>query len=993
MGTKKRIYMQSVRFQTAGERYGNFLITKISELSEIHCTLIEVEHEPTGAQIMHLASDDDENLFNLSFRTLPEHSDGVAHILEHIVLCGSKKFPIRDPFFGMKRRSLNTFMNALTGGDFTCYPAASQVPKDFYNLLDVYLDAVFRPQLTKQSFLQEGHRLEFMKPDDPNSPLLFKGIVFNEMKGAMASGEARLGVALMHALFPDLTYGVNSGGDPKEIPNLTYEDLKAFHAKYYHPSRCLFYFYGNIPLEQHLDFLEKHAFEGVQKVPPIPLLPKQSRFKEKVVKTATYPISEEEDLTEKTLVGMSWLTCSILEQEELLALNVLDVVLAGTDAAPLKMALLKSNLCKQADAFLDNEMSEVPFTIVCKGCEKESGKPLEELVRATLAKIEKEGLPEHLIDAAIHQIEMGRSEITGNSSPYALSLFWRSALLKQHGGNPEDGLKVHTLFHRLREKVKDPRYLPSLIRKYLLDNSHFVRLDMHPDKTLAHQEIHEEEKKLVALCQKLQDRDVKHILQQSKELIAYQESAKEENFDLLPNVGLEDVKKEGKEFPLIKEKVGNFDLFTHLCFTNEMIYSDIIFDLPHIEERNLPFLRLFALLLPQVGCGGRNYQQHLEYLLEHTGGVGLWLDLCLQADDPSKMRPSLAIRGKALKRKLDKLFPIFHDLIVSADFTDVNRLKELLMQHLHAIENSVMNSSLRYAVNLAARGLSTASKIANAWFGLDYYWALKEIVAAFEKNPKPLIENLQRLQSECLGVEKMDLILSCDEESLETLKQEGFFGLSEMPLHPFMPWKGDYAAAESQSQGRVTAAPVAFTAMLFPSVCFTHPAAAALSIASEIMENKILHKRIREQGGAYGAGAVNGLLSGQFYFYAYRDPHLKTTLDAFREAVEEMIAGNFNDADLKEAKLCLFQDIDSPTPPGGRGITAYSRLRGERTAERRQQFRNHLFTCQKEEIIEGAKKYLLPGVNEGVVVSFAGKELLEKENDLLKEKALPIFQI
>ena len=985
--------MQASKFQEVGERYGNFVVTRLKEIPEIQSILIELQHEPTGAQIMQIANEDDENLFNLSFRTHPDTSNGVAHILEHTVLCGSKKFPVRDPFFSMSRRSLNTFMNALTGPDFTCYPASSQVPKDFYNLLDVYLDAVFHPTLSKLSFLQEGHRLEFAKPEDPTSPLVFKGIVFNEMKGALATPDARLSEALMHALLPNLTYGVNSGGEPLEILNLTYEELKDFHAKFYHPSRCLFYFYGNLPIEGHLDFLEKHAFAHVQKVAPLPFLPKQPRFSEKVEKTIPYPIYEEEDLTEKNLVGMAWLTCSILEQEELLALTILDVVLTGTDAAPLKMALLKSQLCKQADSMIEGEMSEVPFVVVCKGCADQSAEALENLVRATLVQLAEEGIPDYLIEAAIHQIEMARTEITGSSSPYGLSLFWRSALLKQHGGYPEDGLKVHTLFNQLREKVKDERFFPKLIEKYFLKNPHFVRIQLQPSPTLAATESLVEQQKLVALMGSLAESDVQRILSEARELAAAQESTKEDNVKLLPKVSLTDVEREGKEFVLTHESFGKLELYTHPCFTNGLTYVDLIFDLPFFKEKDLPYLRLFSLLLPQLGCGGRSYDQHLEYLLEHTGGAGVSLDLCLQADSCNHVRPSLTLKGKALNRKLDKLFPILRDMILSADFTDGERLKELLMQHLHGMENSIQHSSLRYAVNLAARGFSVASKVMNDWYGLDYYWFLQEVVKEFSQNPSQLIEKLQEIQNYTLGLKGGDLILSCDEESLAKLKQEAFYGLADIPSKPFDPWRNDYTPPEKLSQARIITSPVAFTAMLFPAVSYTHPYAAALSLASEIMENRTLHKKIREQGGAYGCGAVNGVLSEQFYFYSYRDPHLKSTLKAFNEAVQALVAMKFNDKDLEEAKLGLFQDLDAPTPPGSRAITSYSRLRGGRTRERRQFFREALLDCRKEEIQKAAKEVLAPGLEKSTTICFASKEFLDKENRLLKEKALPVYLI
>jgi Zn-dependent M16 (insulinase) family peptidase len=332
-------------------------------------------------------------------------------------------------------------------------------------------------------------------------------------------------------------------------------------------------------------------------------------------------------------------------------------------------------------------------------------------------------------------------------------------------------------------------------------------------------------------------------------------------------------------------------------------------------------------------------------------------------------------------------------MIISADFTDTSRLKELLMQHLHGVENSIQNSSLRYAVNLAANGFSIASKITNTWYGLDYFWWLKETVKEFEQSPKGLIERLQKMQHLVLGLQGADLVLSCDDQTLANLKKEGFYGLNSLPAKPFTKWRGDYKPGEKLSQGRIITSPVAFTALLFSSVPYTHPFTAALSLAAEIMDNKILHKKIREQGGAYGCGAVNGVLSEQFYFYSYRDPHLKTTLKAFHQAIEALVAGKFSTQDIEEAKLGLFQDLDAPTAPGSRAMTAYSRLRGGRTQQVRQNFRDALFTYGKEEIQQVAKELLLPNSEKGVVTCFASKEFLDKENALLHEKALPVYII
>ncbi|MEI8366541.1 MAG: insulinase family protein, partial [Parachlamydiaceae bacterium] len=398
------------RFDTVGQKYHHFKVSRVIDIPELQCHLVELVHTPSGAHVMYIGNDDPENLFCLSFQTIPTTSNGAAHILEHTVLCGSKNFPVKDPFFAMQRRSLNTFMNALTGSDFTCYPAATQVPKDFYNLLSVYIDAVFHPNLNELSFMQEGHRLEFADPTDHSSLLEYKGIVFNEMKGALSSSSARLHEAVNEALFPGLTYGINSGGDPKDIPSMTYQQLLDFHREFYHPSRCLFFFYGDMPLEGHLDFIEEKILKGISPVLPIPPIPLQTRFTEPRRLVKRYPIADDEEIENQALIAFGWLTCHILEQQELLALNILEIVLMDTDASPLKMALLRSGLCKQASCYMDGEISEVPVVISVKGCRAESADILESLIRETLAGIIETGIPLTSIENAIHQLEFHRSE-------------------------------------------------------------------------------------------------------------------------------------------------------------------------------------------------------------------------------------------------------------------------------------------------------------------------------------------------------------------------------------------------------------------------------------------------------------------------------------------------------------------------------------------------------------------------------------------------------
>lgn len=984
---------EAVKFDAVGDRYAEFIVTKRVVIDELNCTLVELEHEPTGAQIMHIANDDPENVFSLSFRTLPETSDGVAHILEHTVLCGSEKFPVRDPFFSMTRRSLNTFMNAMTGSDFTCYPAASQVEKDFYNLLEVYFDAVFKPQLTELSFSQEGHRLEFVKGKDGNSELQYKGIVFNEMKGVYASPDSRLWKLLREDLFPDITYGKDSGGDPKVIPELSYQGLLDFHSKYYDPSRCLFFFYGNLPLEKHLDFTKKHVLNGAKKLPPLPMIPLQKRLSKPTFRREKYPIAEDKDLKGQTIVASAFLTCHILEQSELLALSVLEILMMGNDSSPLKLALLRSGLCTQASSCLEEDISEVPFILFLKGCNSEDAEKLRDLIITSLKAIAESSFEKDRVEAAIHQIEIYRTEITGDSYPYGLSLYMRSALLSQHGGDAVDSLKVHSLFDTLREQIKDANFFPNLIKKHFINNPHFVTVAIDPDKNLAKEEEADEKARLKALSKTLSEKDKKEIVKRAEELEALQEDQENQNIEVLPKVTLNDVPKKGVFYPLSSEKCGNFEVFHHDTFTNDIIYIDVEFPISQIAEDDLPLLRLFSHLASQMACGGRDYKGHLEFIEEHTGGVAFGTSLNAQAENYNILKPTLGLEAKALVRKADKLFPLLIDLLTSVDFTDKVRLKELMVKMYTQVEQSLNSKAMKYASHLAQSGLSEASFIQNKFHGINFYWRLKEWTESFDQTSDILIANLQRLQKTLLLNQGAHIVLSCDKKSYEKIKKNKFYGLQDLELKPVEKWKSNYQLVKVESQCRVIASAVAFTSLALPTVPYTHPDSPALSIAANLFRNNTLHKRIREQGGAYGSGAGNNASTGAFHFYGYRDPHITSTLAAFNEAVENVLSGKYEDRELEEAKLGIVQGMDSPVSPGSRGGVSYAWEMVGKTRDVRQNFRERTLSLTRKDLTKAVEKHLKGKVDQATVVVFTAKELAERENVALEKLARGALKI
>ncbi|MBS0629323.1 MAG: insulinase family protein [Verrucomicrobia bacterium] len=974
-----------------GERYGDFALISYKIIDELQMVLRELIHLPTNAQVMHLENDDPENVFCLSFKTLPDSSNGAPHILEHTVLCGSRKFPTKDPFFSMNRRSLNTYMNALTGSDFTCYPAASQVEKDFYNLLEVYLDAVFHPQLKELSFLQEGHRLEFAEPNNPQSPLEIKGIVYNEMKGALASVDSRVWHAMMEALVPNLPYAFNSGGDPKEIPNLTYAQLIEFHETYYHPSRCLFFFYGNLPLKKHLDFIQENALKGIQAAPPLDGIGYQPRFKKPVKEQRSYPINEVEELETKHIHAFGWLTTPLIDQKELLALTILDSVLMDTDASLLKKALLDLKLCIHADSFLDNEMTDVPLMIMFRGCKEDVADDLERAVFENLRKIAKEGIAPHLSEASIHQLEFARTEIGGNHSPFGLTLFMRSALAKQHGCAPENGLMIHSLFEELSKNVQDPHFFTPLIEKYFLNNPHFVRLSFAPDPQLFAKETKEEEETLQKMRSGLTEKQVAHILDQTKKLEKFQQHQEGQKLECLPKVSLFDVPKKAHYFPIQTFSRGNLEVFHHDNFTNHILYSTLIFDLPSLTERELFDFQLFIRLWPELGVGSRDYVQNLEYVHAYTGGVSAQGALHVQVMDPNVCRPSLQLYGKALGRNADKLFTLMHEMITKPRLDERERIEEMLKKLGSSLQHRLSNNAMRYASQMALSGFSAPCYITNLWHGFKFYTLVQELVSDIDKQLPQLIERLHLLKDKILCAGKAHLVLSCDAKQLDSLDKRGFYGLSQLTTHPAAHWDFHPKLEPIPNQGRTISSPVAFTAQGFKTINYTHKDAPGLQAATLLLENKILHHRIREQGGAYGSGTSFNSLWGNFYFYAYRDPHIARTLSTFEDSIREMAAGDFDDQDLEEAKLGIIQYFDTPVPPEGRAMSEYAALRDGKSLQMRQDFRDRFLALTPQDVQNSIEYHLLSELDKGVVVSFAGRELLEREIPLIEGKPLEIF--
>ncbi|NGX56345.1 MAG: hypothetical protein K1060chlam5_00583 [Candidatus Anoxychlamydiales bacterium] len=972
-------------FNKVNNKYKNFKVTRYQKIDEIKIELIELVHEKTSSKVIKILNDDDEKLFSFSFKTYPDSSNGAAHILEHTTLCGSEKFPIRDPFFMMLRRSLNTFMNAMTGSDFTCYPASSMLEKDYFNLMEVYLDAIFHPKLNKLDFLQEGHRLEFENPNDPNS-LKFKGVVYNEMKGAMSNVDNRIWHKMMEKIMPNLTYAFNSGGEPKEILNLSHSQLLDFHDKFYHPSRCLFFFYGSLDLTKELDFIEENALKNIKQVSDIPPIQKQKRFLKPFNFNEKYPIAENKDLDDKAIITIGFLTTSIENQLELYALQIIDTILMGTDGSYLKRALVESKLVKQVDSLMDNEISEIPYVINLKGCNKNNKDKIVNLINTTLENLIQNDIPKNLIDSALHQLEFSRTEISSEYGPYGLMLFFRSALLKQHGVDIENALVIHTLFKELREKFKNPNYIKELIKKYFLNNNHKVTIIFEPDINLSNKEAIEEKKSLEEIQKKLSKSQIENIIKETQELKKYQETVKFQSKDCLPKIKISEINKDPKNYPLEHEKINSLNLYHHNCFTNDIVYVDLIYDLPKLTLEELDHLSLFANILTEIGSKDRDYIENLEYIQKYTGGIEANISINTDAFDFNSFKPSFIISSKALFRNTQKMFDIIKDIIKTPDFEDKNRIKDILISNYVYLENSLPSHSMKYAIELSRESLTNPSFIDSKLYGIDYFIKLKKIVSDIDKNLDPLIDVLKRLQNKLLLLENATIVLDCSKDNLESLKKSNFYNIEEISKNKFDKFTFDFEIKKPQSQAALISSSVSFNASSYKTIGFTHEDSANLLIASYVMKNNFLHTLIREIGGAYGSSATYSPNSAIFTLSSYRDPHINSTLNAFKTAIIEVSKGNFSLEELEEAKLSIIQKFDSPISPGYRAMSSYGLLKSNKTFEMRKKYRIKLLEAKKEDVIKASTKHMLNQIDEMIISTFTSKELLDKEKPNLAIK-------
>ena len=975
-----------------GQRIHNYRVLRMETLKEIRCVFYDLEHEPTGARHIHIANEDRENTFGVGFKTVPEDSTGVAHILEHTVLCGSRRFPVRDPFFSMLKRSLSTFMNAFTASDWTMYPFSTQNRKDFYNLLDVYLDAVFFPKLDALSLKQEGCRLEVEFDKDGSWKLVYKGVVFNEMKGAMSSPDQVMIRSMLNALYPETTYRHNSGGDPREIPSLTHDHLIAFHRRHYHPSNAFFYTYGCLLLEDHLAFIDRTILSQFQRIDPRTQVASQPRWNRPRTVEYAYPLSSEEDPSRKAQVSVAWLMSDIQDAFEVLALALLESILLGNAASPLRRALIDSGLGSALSdgTGFDADNRDTLFSCGLKDVSAEEAQKIEDIIFGSLQELAEKGIDRQLIDAAIHQMEFHRKEITNQPYPYGIKLLFSFFSPWIHGADPVRILRFDQDLQKICREVERGGFFETLIRRYFLENLHRIRMILKPDSDLEEKQNHHFSERLAGIKDALNDAERIRIQKDAETLTILQES--KENLSSLPTLSIEDIPPHTE---IIRENAVIHPVRCYHRPTSGIYYFSAAMGAGALLPEQLPLAPFFCYAFSRCGTVHFDYAQMARRVSAYTGGIGMAAHAQTRFDARNACLPYAGLDAKCLVRNIDRMYEILNELIYGYRFSDIVRLRNLLLEYRAGMEASVVRNGHRLAMSLAARNFSVSRRLSEIWYGIHQLETIKSMAQDLSDGSlEKLGERLSNLGRALFSKTNVQVALIGEDFVVPgTVK-------TAQDLFSELPSSGDGFIAPELStdpeplrEGWITSTAVSFVARAFETVGILHPDAPALAVIGKMLRSLFLHREIREKGGAYGGFAQYSFEDGLFSFASYRDPHIVSTLDAFERASNFIRRSeNYENEDVKESILQVCSDIDRPDAPGASARKAFARKLAGLTDEIRQEFKRKLLTLSSKQIAEAAQRHF-GGDRPASVAVISGESQLAQANTKLVQSPLTLRKI
>ena len=958
-----------------------FRITRITPLPSLRATVVEARHERTGARLVHLLTNDTENLFAIAFRTPPPDDTGVPHILEHSVLGGSRKYPVKDPFLEMLKRSMATFINAFTYSDKTVYPVSSNVRQDFFNLVDVYLDAVFHPTISPLTLKQEGHHLEFAVPTDPGGPLIIKGIVYNEMKGAYSELDSLIERVTTQQLFPDTPYGRDSGGDPDAIPSLTYDAFRRFYESLYHPANAFIVIYGDIPTGEHLAFLDRR----LRRLPAAAVIrssiPRQPRWKAPREQQEYYPIGPGESPAGKTAVTVNWLAGDAADPYLDLALEIVDKLLLGHAGTPLYRALIESRLGEDlTPSGYSSGTLETTFHVGLKGTDPEKKTAIMELIFRVLRETAATGFSKDSVDAAFQQLQYAHREI---SAMYPLRLMNQVYDAWIYDLDPLTGLRLGEFLDELyRRYERDPTLFAQIIRQHLVDNPHRLTVTFLPDAELQARRDAQFAAKMAARKAGLGPADIRRIVEETAELDRRQTAANSlEALATLPALHLKDLPPQPRLIP--GETLALRDgvlLLRNDVFANGVNYFVLAFDLNGLPADLWEYLPLFADIFTRVGAEKIPYAVMAERIAANTGGVTGELCVTVDAVDPDRVLPFFAVSFKALDRTAGQALEIVRLLLLELDLNDTARLRDLVLQAKARRQSGIVEAGHRFAAQHAARTLSPLAGLSERLDGLPQVRLTAGLARGFDREIEGLRSRFERIRRFLLNAKRLRASFTGTDTVAETAAAwldglAGTLGSERVPATPVRNWPAP--AAANRVEGLAIASEVAFCSFCFPAPPATAPEAPAVTVYCKLLALGHLWEEIRIKGGAYGGFSAYDPSAQVLELLSYRDPNIARTLSVFAAIRRQLVKMDLSTNEIERAIISCAKGEERPIRPGPATATALWQHLSGLTADIRNERYQALLRVSGDAVRAAAEPLLAAGLPAGMTCVLAGRSLLE----------------
>ncbi len=955
----------------------SFRLVHSTEVPDYSGTAFLYEHEGTGAQVFHVYNDDPENLFAFAFKTLPPDSTGVAHILEHTVLSGSQRFPVKDPFLHLLKGSANTFLNAMTYPDKTVYPAASPIKRDLFNLMRVYGDAVFFPLLKRELFDQEGHRLQF----DGEGVLERSGIVFNEMKGSYSSHDSIAAERCYQSLFPNTLYRFDSGGDPEHIPDLSYEAFLEFHRRFYHPSNAFIVLYGDTPSEEYFHLLEDEFLCRFDRQRVDAEVPLQPRWNEPRALVANYPIPRDADSGAATSVTMNWLLTPVTDVDALLQTAVMTEILIGHSGSPLQKALIDSGLGDDLSPVLglESNLREVVFSAGLRGTEPDRAEEMEAIVFDTLRGLVEGGIDADTREGALRTIEFRNREL--KSGPNGMRVMGRVLKSWIHGGHPAEPLAFSKRMATLRSRLEhNPSLFEEMIDRLLVNNAHRSTVTVAPAPGLAEDTERERAAELALMLDEMDEPRRREVQSAQEALERLQRLPDDpEAVKRIPTLELDDIPREIVRTDVeITTLPRGVPAYRHSFHTNGIVYVDFAFDLSGLPREWESFLNLFASAFTEVGIPGLRFDEFQRRLALDTGGITTFVSNQFRSDEEARVQGLFTVRVRLLESQLAQGIGLFERLLCGVDFADTARLSQVLDEIYTELRAALIPSGHYFAGVRAAAALSPLGVLEDRIGGIGQYTFLQGLHED-DKAALDLAPHLAEMAHWIVVLSRLAVNITADSTVMDTvthrvsavverLGERRGKGLAIERL------RGDVLPSPDGNRSPellLTSAGVSHVALALAGRGLFEEGYAAQEVLAHVLRTGELWERIRMAGGAYGAFCNSKTMERLFAFGSYRDPRSVETLDAFRAALEATVSNGIDRRGLDLALISILGRELRPMVPRERGFIDFRRRIHGTTDEMRQRIRDDLRATTPDSI-RSAAAWLLNGIDGGAVVTLGG---------------------